>query len=139
MSATDVRRVVEHNGQGVPSLVHVLSTLAAYWRLCACGLEIGQAGKEGWQKKCERLESELYPLQGEIELLEKRIRDHESEAGSINHRRDRLVYLAVGFVKRYRCGDGLLHRRDRRESCGAALQLGDQLSRQRTPLSPDAL
>lgn len=75
MSATDVRQLVEHNGQGVPSLVERLSTLAAYWRLCACGLEIGRAGKEGWQKKCERLESELYPLQGEIELLEKLIKE----------------------------------------------------------------
>ena len=71
MSAPDVCRVVEHNGQGVPSLVHVLSTLAAYWRLCECGLEIGRDGKDGWQQKCERLESELYPLQGKIERLEK--------------------------------------------------------------------
>ena len=75
MSETDVRQVVEHNGQGVQSLVHVLSWLAAYWRLCECGLEIGRAGKEGWQKKCERLESELYPLQAEIELLEKLIKE----------------------------------------------------------------
>ena len=71
MSATDVRRVVEHNAQEVQSLVHVLSTLAAYWRLCECGLEIGRDGKDGWQQKCERLESELYPLQGKIERLEK--------------------------------------------------------------------
>ena len=71
MSAPDVCRVVEHNGQGMPSLVHVLSTLAAYWRLCECGLEIGRDGKDGWQQKCERLESELYPLQGKIERLEK--------------------------------------------------------------------
>ena len=75
MFAADVCRVVEHNGQGVPSLVHALSTLAAYWRLCECGLEIGRDGKEGWQQKCERLESELYPLQGEIELLEKLIKE----------------------------------------------------------------
>ncbi|MBL8815197.1 MAG: hypothetical protein JNL58_04140 [Planctomyces sp.] len=71
MSSTDVRRVVENNSQEAPSLVHVLSTLAAYWRLCECGLEIGRDGNDGWRQKCERLESELYPLQDKIECLEK--------------------------------------------------------------------
>ena len=38
MSETEVRRVVAHNGDGVPSIVHALSTLADYWRRCACWL-----------------------------------------------------------------------------------------------------
>lgn len=70
MSASEVRRGVEHNAQVGPSLVHVLSTVAAYWRLCECGLELGRDGTDGWQQKCERLEAELYPLQAKIERLE---------------------------------------------------------------------
>jgi hypothetical protein len=70
MSETEVRRVIAHNGDGVPSIVHALSTLADYWRRCACGFEIGRDGKDGWQQKCECLEAELYPLQGKIERLE---------------------------------------------------------------------
>lgn len=75
MSETEVRGVISRDDQAVPSLVHVLSTLAAYWRLCECGLEIGRAGKDGWRQKCERLESELYPLQGKIERIEKQIKE----------------------------------------------------------------
>lgn len=87
MSEADVRRVVAHNRQDLQSLVHVLSQVAAYWRLCECGLEIGRAGKDGWQQKCERLESELYPLRSEIELLEGRITETNSPRRLLQYER----------------------------------------------------
>jgi hypothetical protein len=61
------------------------------------------------------------------------IGDHEREAGSIYYRRDGFVDLLVRFVERDRGGDGLLHCGDGGEPRRAPLQLGDQLSRQRTP------
>ncbi len=65
-----------------------------------------------------------------IELVVQGVSDHERKARGIHHGSDRLVDLAVRFIQRDRGRDGLLHRRDRRESRGATLELGDELSRQ---------
>lgn len=69
MVAKHINAVADTNRQGVPSLVDVLNTLAAYWRLCECGLEIGKAGYDGWEKKGLRLGSEIDSLSVQIPLI----------------------------------------------------------------------
>jgi len=62
--------VVGHNPQGVPSLVDVLCTLAAHWVQCECGIEIGQAGLDGWKKKGLQLGEKIDLLNAQIQVIE---------------------------------------------------------------------
>ena len=62
--------VVGHKPQGLPGLVDVLCTLAAHWVLCECGIEIGQAGIDGWQKKGLQLGRKIALLKSQIQVIE---------------------------------------------------------------------
>lgn len=67
MVAEQVGEVLSDDHQRSPSLVDVLSKLAAYWVLCECGVEIGKAGIDGWAKKGLRLGNEIDSLNDKIQ------------------------------------------------------------------------
>ena len=71
-----------------------------------------------------------------VELLARRVGNDEGKARRVDDGGDCFVDLAICFPERDSSRDGLLDIGDRRESSGAPLELGDQLSRQRTPPSP---
>ena len=71
-----------------------------------------------------------------VELLARRVGNDEGKARRVDDGSDCFVDLAICFLERDSSRDGLLDIGDRRESSGAPLELGDQLSRQRTPPSP---
>jgi len=58
--------LVGHNPKRVPSLVEVLSTLAANWVGCECALEVGEYGPDGWNQKSMRLDDEIRSLSDQL-------------------------------------------------------------------------
>ena len=57
--AEHISDVVGCNPQGVPSLDDVLSTLAAYWVLCGCGIEILDSECNGLERKIDSLRDQI--------------------------------------------------------------------------------
>ncbi len=65
-----VNDLVGCDHQGAPSLVDVLSKLAAHWAFCVCVKKIRQSGHKGWEKEGLRLGREIDWLNDHIPLID---------------------------------------------------------------------
>ena len=78
------------------SLIDVLSRLALNWAISECYLESGRSGKDGWDQKTQGLESQLYPMQAEIERAE-RLMSRETNRTRKQQRKSELSKLQTQF------------------------------------------